>query len=69
MTDWQKIETAPKDGTPILVFDPLVPLRPVCEAIMLSDGTYKDPTYSEWFSDTKATHWQPLPLPPISEGE
>lgn len=60
---WQPIQTAPQDDTRILIYDPKSSPN-VCEAIMMPDFTYKDPTYDEWFSKTKATHWQHLPKPP-----
>jgi hypothetical protein len=73
---WQSIETAPKDGTPILVGR---------GRVNLGDGTYKDGIVLEaqwdanelgWFfggyvggwlqvdPEHPPTHWQPLPEPP-----
>ena len=54
--EWQPIETAPKDGTPFIVWWP---------------GGYAD-TMASWreylgfigFGEPHATHWQPLPAPP-----
>jgi hypothetical protein len=68
---WQPIETAPKDGTPVLAWDPQG--EQCCEAFFiqaehpwsLSAGWYSnhgrnnDNPYGFWPS-----HWQPLPLPP-----
>jgi hypothetical protein len=73
---WQSIETAPKDGTPILVGR---------GRVNLGDGTYKDGIVLEaqwdanelgWYfggyvggwlkvdPEHPPTHWQPLPEPP-----
>lgn len=65
MSEWQPIETAPRNGECVLVYDPSFVSRPVLEARMMEQGgLYCDPTYYEWFSTTEATHWQPLPEPP-----
>jgi hypothetical protein len=71
---WKPIETAPKDGTPILlfrvgkvcfgaiketVFDGL-PLRSERVVVPTDDGTLAMPMNDP----TEATHWQPLPEPP-----
>ena len=61
--EWQPIETAPKDGTEILLF---------------CDGPFKDIGLCYWRDDhvmtgwtwgleqpfNFATHWMPLPAPP-----
>lgn len=65
MIEWKTMETAPLDE-PIIIYDALEPNRPVMEARLMSDGTYYDPTYNEWFSYTKATLWMPLPAPPMN---
>lgn len=60
---WQPIETAPKDGTPVLVYDanwcgnmgPRV--TPAGWAPYTDGGGY-------WPGVTEPTHWQPLPAPP-----
>ena len=78
MTDWQPIETAPKDWTPILVGR---------GRVNLGDGTYKNGIVLEaqWDTDERGwyfcgyvggwlqvdpehppTHWQPLPAPPAA---
>lgn len=65
MGDWQPIETAPKDGTPMLLTywnDQTQDTLPVTSGFWsrLSD---------RWWSEIsqkgcKPTHWMPLPLPP-----
>jgi Protein of unknown function (DUF551) len=73
MSDWQPIETAPKDGTSILVYgrpndiDGLVYFRgpsthsaawdEIDDAFCLTGGTWTGPFI-------EPTHWMPLPEPP-----
>ncbi len=64
MSDWQPIETAPKDGTAILVWD----------GVSVRVVTYMhDDEHGEavWFPDgmpfVRASHWMPLPAPPGGE--
>lgn len=62
METWQPIETAPKDGIVVLVYDP--------------NSWFKDPINVDWYSlnpDTfgwcgTPTHWMPLPAPPQAAG-
>ena len=64
MTDWQPIETAPRDGTVVLAYDPNWYRYP-------HPMEYRDGAWSLWFHDVGAmrpTHWMPLPEPP-GEGE
>ena len=72
MTDWQTIETAPRDGTTVLGYIPRsqfdVPRRDV--ALVFWPTNWQNPT---WVSIVDAgveevTHWMPLPEPP-GEGE
>lgn len=63
MSDWQPIETAPKDGTRVLVAD---------EDVWMAVARYW-PCNSYWIEDAASgmklnppTHWLPLPPPPQS---
>lgn len=65
MNDWQPIETAPKDGTWILIWGD----RWDCEQPDV--GSWDD---DDWRDDEGAvlafaTHWMPLPTPPSQEAE
>lgn len=65
MSDWQPIETAPKDGTDIVVVDADTAFAQVASyepapdpawVWVVTDGvTYHESTF---------THWMPLPEPP-----
>jgi len=71
MTDWQPSETAPKDGTPILIFQP-------DKNGWLGDESFDDPRFAigywrpsgGWGNRNSATvrftHWMPLPAPPLT---
>ena len=72
--EWQPIETAPRDGTQIVIFGPDVqgPGAPGCstaEYYLRQDGS----AFWEIFHDEKgrytimgvATHWVPLPPFPV----
>lgn len=82
MSDWKPIETAPRDGTPILVYLPTWERQPVREvhwAIPFegaSDGWWetpnapRDPGYMIVEGTPHApTHWMPLPAPPTPTPE
>lgn len=63
---WQPIETAPKDGTPVLVHA-VGGVIYVCWHVhgtwrfaMMSDG--------DWLSVAHPLHWMPLPTPPLLPG-
>jgi hypothetical protein len=64
MSDWQPIETAPKDGTRILVWDSYDD-----ETVVFWSSSVKDwrlnvaGSYAEDDCHT-FTHWMPLPEPP-----
>lgn len=69
-TAWQPIETAPKDGTGILLFNPY-------EDAWIAVGRHMDHIHPDfhygwnvdhWIDDSKTTHWRPLPAAPQTEG-
>jgi hypothetical protein len=60
MSNWQPIETAPKDGTPILAFRPVVPIGQVV-GYLTANGLFIS-AVGGWC--LLPTHWQPLPDPP-----
>lgn len=57
--DWQPIETAPKDGTRILLWGDL----PDWDGCFYEVG-YWDESIGGFTCDVEPTHWQPLPKPP-----
>ena len=61
-SEWQPIETAPKDGTLVIVFAPSIYdlSEIVCVAAYHLDAG--------WCVDElrEVTHWMPLPTPPIN---
>lgn len=64
MSDWQPIETAPRDGTPVLGYMPSYYQGKGGRSVILwLDG--------EWFDNrafaTDPSHWMPLPDPPKGE--
>lgn len=68
MNKWQKIRTAPKDGTNILLygFSHDEQLK-VCSWVTEEDGNGEKHSswYGwEWFEYEKPTHWMHLPEPP-----
>lgn len=60
LTEWRPIETAPRDGTDILIFEG--------NAIIAAWWTSANPRLSGWdageFMCDHPTHWLPLPPPP-----
>ena len=69
MSKWQPIETAPKDGTKILAFDPS--LFGICLAIWYQGGWYvsEESQDGSGYEDMPISHWMPLPPPPEKETE
>jgi hypothetical protein len=69
MTVWQPIETAPKNGTPVLVYSPgnqygfntnARRSRIIVDKYMFSDGF----CFYREYPEAPYTHWMPLPAPP-----
>ena len=64
MGEWQPIETAPKDGTVVLIYSP-------ADGVMSSHLHWGNWQGMVWrsvghvdFERSKPTHWMPLPAPP-----
>lgn len=68
MSEWQLIETAPKDGTIVLLAR-----RGIKGCVFTAryhNGLWMDDWLGVDYSNTVyPTHWQPLPAPPEKEGE
>ena len=75
VSPWQPIETAPRDGTKILVFHPDMGVEITewyeitqTNYVELEGGLYRKERaifYAGWNNNGHhATHWQPLPEPP-----
>jgi hypothetical protein len=69
MSDWQPIESAPKDGTTILLghasFKPEAAWWEYCSWFEgWCSGGFRSDMYGPGFDPT---HWMPLPPPPKSE--
>jgi len=65
--EWQHISTAPKDGTPILVFRPTADddcIRRVGMDYWMTRGTYYKECWAHSNAPDQPTHWMPLPKPP-----
>ena len=75
---WQPIETAPKDGTPILGWsieygaretrsDTYTPGSPGFAQGLTDRWWYWEEPKHNWASRWNPTHWQPLPAPPAQK--
>jgi hypothetical protein len=72
MGEWQPIETAPKDGTPVLLHGRFRRYRRGWTTVLATWSTFSsrpDATDHDWISglsrvDADWTHWMPLPAPP-----
>lgn len=64
MSKWQPIETAPKDGTNILVYSESI-------GRMIAWYKFNNYPFGDWFNlrfdIISPTHWMPLPEPPKEE--
>jgi hypothetical protein len=58
MSEWQPIETAPKDGTWYLTWGPSG------HSLARYLDCMSDPDMAGWFEGDNDTHWMPLPNPP-----
>ena len=81
MSEWQPIETAPKDGTHILIVRAGEDKESIeitfwyqnfqDEYVPDKDGLYRKETIlwiESWNGNGhRATHWMPLPEPPVEE--
>ena len=69
MTDWQPIETAPRDGGHVIVY---VVLGNDLPTVTLGKWNV---TFQRWdigwsgYVKGEPTHWMPLPPPPKGEGD
>lgn len=71
--DWQPISTAPRDGTPVLLYCPELEGSQYALAMYNGDATYSG-RYGRFcwsivagegsIAEKCATHWMPLPKPP-----
>ena len=63
--EWQPIETAPRDGTPVIAA-----WRCSCCGLPCVSGDVYD-VYGNWISSGDGiiypTHWMPLPPPPLAD--
>lgn len=60
MSDWQPMDTAPKDRTQILLWNGAY----IAIGEWLPEGYFEDHEPARWFPINEPTHWQPLPEPP-----
>ena len=60
---WQPIETAPKDRTTVLVYEPSHPSSLIDDGFV--DAAYfNGAVWQSGFGYPEPTHWMPLPEPP-----
>jgi hypothetical protein len=76
MTDWQPIETAPRDGTSVLVYPPLWNGRS-CSVAHYDNDEHAKPFWkrdddmgrSTFSRAVPPTHWMPIPTPPNARNQ
>lgn len=67
MTDtWQPIETAPKDGSVVLVYDADLAKLYRVQTAFWNDHLSNWQVCDDDSDDVDPTHWMPLPKPPVS---
>lgn len=66
MTDWQPIETAPKDGTPVLLFEPSEYEIPASTVVGEWRGNGFVESFNHEYAIIAPTHWMPLPPSPTT---
>ena len=78
--NWQPIETAPRDGTELLLYCPGAGVCyvgewftiPRVDYVDVGAGLYKrveSISVAEWNAPSAPSHWMPLPGPPDTRGE
>jgi len=70
MPEWQPIATAPKDGTPVLLWAPHWDSPRI--GWTFANDPWQDCARDTWKPERAPTHWMRLPAPPpkaIEEGE
>lgn len=63
MSEWQPIETAPREGMHLVVWDSKNQ-KPVVPELRANDGAF---WLGDWDWIIEASHWMPLPPPPKVE--
>ena len=63
---WQPIETAPKDGTRVLLWRRAIRDQPTP---IMADGFWCETCWVWPYLLSEPTHWQPLPTPPERAGK
>lgn len=70
MGEWKTIDSAPRDGTPVMLFSPQLSLDDpfnVDGGLVWVSGGYGKGVLGVWRGDSNKnppTHWMPLPPPP-----